>query len=127
MGRAILPELAIALVVLVLCGLVLVGIGVAQWSAGLAITDWFTRNRQRKVAQRERAARDAARWESRTRYQRGFAVIDVVRIARWDGCEKIVESNDQLDSAIIPEEDAEKIAMVQLEADIQADQRNRQL
>ena len=38
MGRVILPELLAALVLLVLCGLVLVGIGAAQWMAGSAIT-----------------------------------------------------------------------------------------
>lgn len=128
MSRAILPELAIAMVMLVLCGLILVGVGVARWAAGSAITDRFTQRRQRRDAQREMGARRAAQWESRTRYARGFAMIDMVRVARWDSREVIVESDIQPDGAIIiPEDDTDRIVMEQLKADIQADQRNRQL
>lgn len=122
MGRAILPEAAIGLALLVLCGIALVVVGVA--GAGLAVNNRFTQRRQRRSAQREQNARHTAQWQPRIRYERGFAVIDMVRVARWDTHEIIIESSDY---EIIPEGDMLKIALAQLEADVQANQRNRQI
>ena len=78
MGRAILPEVILAVLVLGIAGVVLVGIGVAQWVAGAAMVTRIKQGRRRRALERELAARRAARWESRTRYQRGYAVVDVV-------------------------------------------------
>lgn len=58
----------------------------------------WTRTARRRRRQREQRARDAARWESRTRYprsgpHRGLAVVDVVRVARWGHCEEVVDTD----------------------------------
>lgn len=51
---------------------------------------WRTSTRRRR-AERERIARITARWEPRTQYRKGKALVDVVRVARWDGQEVITE------------------------------------
>lgn len=119
MGRVIVPELLAVLVLLVLCGLTLIVIGVAQQG----IVRGIIRQRTDKRAQ---AARQAARWESRLRYQRGYAVIDVVRIARWGKQKEVVEIESR-EPETFPEDDVEKMTKALLAADLRAEQRNRRL
>lgn len=63
--------------------------------SGLVGIRWWASRRQRVAAEREREARRLALWEPRIRYSGGFVVIDLVRIARWDGREVLVEADDR--------------------------------
>lgn len=124
MGRAILPELAAALLILALCGAVLVAIGAAQRAAGLAITQRVKERRQRRATEREQVARRDARWEAHTYYQGGLAVITTRRVARWDGKEAVVATEDS--NVILPEVDTEGITRAQIDAGLRAQHRNMQ-
>lgn len=124
MGRAILPELVIALFLLVCAGVVLVGISAAQWIAGAALVRRLREGGQRRAAQRKSQARRLARWEAHTDYTRGYAVIELRRVARWDGHELVVDSEDPLAAVILPEENVDAISRAQIEAELRARARN---
>lgn len=125
MGRAILPELAVAMVAMVVIGLVLAAVGVAQWAASHAIVRQFQQRRQQLAREREATARRNAKWEARTLYQRGYAVVDLVRVARWDKKEVVIDTDDRA-PVVVPEEDLDAVTRAQIEVGVRADRRNTQ-
>jgi hypothetical protein len=90
-------------------------------AGGLAVL-YGARARARREAAREATARRDARWEARTRYERGQAVVEVVRVARWGRHEVVVDTDNNCD--VIPEENVEQVTSAQIEAGVRANQRN---
>jgi hypothetical protein len=80
------------------------------------------RARARRAASRERSAHRNAKWEVRTRYQRGNAVVELVRVARWDGNEVVIDTDEH--SVVIPDSDIAGITDAEINAGVRAYQRN---
>lgn len=123
MGRMILPELVIGMAALVICGLVLVGIAAAQGIAGMAAIGRIKEARRTRALERERLAREHAAWEDHTVYISGYAVVRLVKVARWAGNTEVINTDDS-DATPIPEEDIEAITRAQIAARLAADRRN---
>lgn len=120
--RAVLPEVVIAVLVLGIAGLVLLGVGLTQWVAGMAVAQRIKDGRRRRVVEREQAARRAAQWEVNTDYQRGYAIVRLVKVARWAGNTKVIDTDEH--HVILPEEDLPGITRAQIDAALRAEQRN---
>jgi hypothetical protein len=117
MGRAIFAELAVSLgLVLLVAGFVLIGVAAVQWTSHA-----HSQPRQRREQEREQRARAQACWESRTTYEHGYAIVQLVRVARWSGQELIINAENP---ELIPEENLAAISHAQIASNLRAQERN---